>query len=98
MIDPVLLTWPEFLWLLSRYIDNIGQQARWLPITVFLYSGIEWSNLIKFWTDKEGRHKQELRHRQDRQLILAMNKRRLISAILLDLLSGAYFTCLLLGC
>ena len=77
-------------------MNHIGESARWLPIVAFVYSGIEWNSLIKFWTDKEGHHKQELCHRQDSQLILAMNKRRLISVILIGLLSGALFVSLLL--
>ena len=95
-MDPLNLTWIEFLQLLHKYIDNIGQSARWLPIVAFVYSGIEWKDLIKFWIDKEDHRKQELWRQQDNQSILAMNKRRLISVILLGLLSGAFFTSLVL--
>lgn len=36
MPDPLLLTWPEFVELLGKYISNTGEPLRWLPIVVLV--------------------------------------------------------------
>ena len=53
MIDPFDLTWIEFLQILHRYIDNIGQSGRLLPIVATVYLLFESSSLVQFWIDKE---------------------------------------------
>ena len=93
-MDPLLLTWPEFLQLLHRYIENIGEQGRLWPIVAFVYAGIEMKSLI-FRKNFEVRYKQE-GDPQNMKLFLAMNKRRWISEILLCFLCGASFFSLLL--
>lgn len=97
MIDPLDLTWLEFLQFVGRYIDNIGQSMRWLPIVAFVCLGIEGKSQVQFWIDKEDPNTRQPMKRQLRQLLLASYRRRLLLAFLLSALSGAFFMSLLLS-
>lgn len=84
--------------LLSRYIDNIGEQVRWLPIVAFLYSILEGKSQVQFWIDREDPNTRQPMQRQQWKLSFAVYRRRLFLCLLLSVLSGALFFALLFGC
>ena len=96
MIDPLDLTWIEFLQFLNKYIENIGKQGRWLPIVALVYLLSESKKLAHFWLGSPRHPRQESDLRQCNQRLLVGYHRRTVSAILLGLLSGAFFISLLL--
>jgi hypothetical protein len=95
-MDPLDLTWIEFLQLLHKYIYNIGEQARWLPIVAFAYSVFEMKSQVQFWIDGEDPQTRQPMQPQLRRLLLASYRRRLFSVLLLSSLSGTLFLVFLL--
>lgn len=78
--------------LLNRYIDNIGQLGRWLPIVAFAYSILEGKSQVQFWIDGEDPQTRQPIQVQVRRLLLASYRRRLFLVLLVAFLSGALFS------
>jgi hypothetical protein len=84
---------------LNIYMSHIGEEpARWLPIMGWVYSTYEWCNLVRFWKRQQCHHHSEIHPQLLRQQDLTGYRYRLISVILIGLLSGAYLATLLFKC
>jgi hypothetical protein len=87
------LTWTEFLQLLYKYIDNIGDigdPREWLPIVVLSYLMFESASLGLFWQKSPRHPRQESDLKRCNLRLLAGYRRRTISCILLAFLLGAF--------
>jgi len=74
---------------LSEHIYPIQEPGQRLPIVVLVYLLFEWKKIVAIWIDKEDPQYHQPTPEQLRRLLLAERRRRLLSDILLSLLSGA---------
>ncbi len=79
----------EIAEILRKYINNPVGPVKWLPIAALVLLIVEAPNLSRFYIEQKDRQSQELTRQQYMRQLQIGYRHRLISGILLGLLSGA---------
>jgi len=74
----------------ATYIHPEEGPRQWLSIVVLVFAIVEWSNLVRFWIDKEGHPRHQWQPQDLSQPLLSAYRWRVASVCLLSALLCAF--------